>query len=156
MKPLFALGADDVIPEEFETSVEIFSRVLARYLIPHDDIEQLVAEVRSDGYEMFRSLSRKPSTIGDLKLNLPDIEISTFRISKDSPMAGKTLAMIELRKKYGVSVLAIRRGARILANPAADAAIEPGDMLYILGSSRSISEAITVIHEAPSGKENKP
>ncbi|MGD8512677.1 MAG: cation:proton antiporter, partial [Deltaproteobacteria bacterium] len=34
VKPLFELGADDVIPEEFETSVEIFTRVLAKYFIP--------------------------------------------------------------------------------------------------------------------------
>jgi len=156
MKPLFELGADDVIPEEFETSVEIFSRVLARYLIPHEEIEHLVTEIRSDGYEMLRSLSRTPSTISDLKLNLPDVEISTFRISGNSPMAGKTLALIELRKKYGVSVLAIRRDERILANPAADAMIEPGDILYVLGSSKSISEAITVIREASSEQENRP
>lgn len=58
MKPLHELGADEVIPEEFETSVEIFSRVLAKYLVPRDEIERVVAEVRSDGYEMFRNLSK--------------------------------------------------------------------------------------------------
>jgi len=30
LKPLYELGADEVIPEEFETSVEIFTRVLAK------------------------------------------------------------------------------------------------------------------------------
>ena len=53
MKPLYELGANEVIPEEFETSVEIFTRVLAKYLIPKTEIEALVCEIRSDGYEMF-------------------------------------------------------------------------------------------------------
>ena len=60
MKPLHELGANEVIPEEFETSIEIFTRVLAKYLIPRDQIEALVAEIRADGYEMLRSLAQKP------------------------------------------------------------------------------------------------
>src|SRR5665648_23814 len=36
MKPLYDLGADEVVPQEFETSVEIFVRVLKKYLIQKD------------------------------------------------------------------------------------------------------------------------
>lgn len=57
MQALYDLGANEVIPEEFETSVEIFSRVLATYLIPRDEIDKLIIQLRSDGYEMFRNLS---------------------------------------------------------------------------------------------------
>ncbi|NOR09912.1 MAG: potassium transporter KefB, partial [Desulfovibrionaceae bacterium] len=105
MKPLYELGADEVIPEEFETSVEIFTRVLAKYLIPRDEIERFVAEVRSHGYEMFRSLSKASASISDLKLQLHDVDISTFRIAQGSPLIGKTLAQMELRRRYGVSVV---------------------------------------------------
>ena len=37
---LIGLGANAVIPEEFETSVEIFSRVLAEYHVPDHVIRQ--------------------------------------------------------------------------------------------------------------------
>lgn len=57
MESLYRLGADEVIPEEFETSIEIFSRVLNRYLIPKDSIEQLVTKIRQDSYKMFRRFS---------------------------------------------------------------------------------------------------
>ncbi len=124
MKPLYELGANEVIPEEFETSVEIFTRVLAKYLIPRDEIERLVTEVRSDGYEMFRNLSKASASFSDLKLQLPDVDISTFRISQGSPLIGKTFAQIELRRRYGVSVVAIRRDAQILPNPGADTLLQ--------------------------------
>ncbi len=62
MEMLEKLGADEVIPEEYETSVEIFARVLDQYDIPKASIEQLVTKVRSGGYEMFRSLSDGPSS----------------------------------------------------------------------------------------------
>ena len=50
MEALYALGADEVIPEEFETAVEIFTRVLQKYLFSKDHIEKFTAEVRSKGY----------------------------------------------------------------------------------------------------------
>ncbi|MDW7760442.1 MAG: hypothetical protein SCM96_07375 [Acidobacteriota bacterium] len=33
------LGADDVVPEEFETSIEIFTRILDRFHIPQNVID---------------------------------------------------------------------------------------------------------------------
>ncbi len=56
VEPLYRVGANEVIPEEFETSVAIFTRVLTEYLIPHDQIEQFVAEVRANGYKLFRTV----------------------------------------------------------------------------------------------------
>ena len=133
MKPLYELGANEVIPEEFETSVEIFTRVLAKYLIPKDEIEKLVAEVRSDGYEMFRSLSKETLPFSDLNLQLPDVEISTLRVAERSPLVGKSLSEIELRKKYGVTVLAVRRESKILSNPDVDMLFYANDVLFVLG-----------------------
>jgi len=146
VKPLFELGADDVIPEEFETSVEIFTRVLAKYFIPRDQIEKLVTEVRSDGYEMFRNLSKASASFSDLKLELPNVDISAFRISQGSPLIGKTLAQIELRRRCGVSVVAIRRDAQILSNPGADALLQSNDELFVLGPPEKIADVTGLIH----------
>ncbi|MBW2005728.1 MAG: cation:proton antiporter [Deltaproteobacteria bacterium] len=146
LKPLYELGADEVIPEEFETSVEIFTRVLAKYLIPRDEIEKIVAEVRSDGYEMFRSLSKESSSFSDLKLQLPDVEISTLRVAERSPLVGKSLAETELRKKYGVTVLAIRRNSQILSNPNANIPFWANDELFVLGPPDRIAEVAGLTH----------
>jgi CPA2 family monovalent cation:H+ antiporter-2 len=143
MKPLYELGADEVIPEEFETSVEIFTRVLTKYLIPRDEIERLVAEVRVDGYKMFRTLSKVSASLSDLKPELRDVDISTFRILQESPLINKTIGQVELRKRYGVSVVAIGRDMQIVANPGADQVLRLNDVLFVLGSSEKISEAFS-------------
>src|SRR5437867_9852362 len=54
---LLQLGANNVIPEEFETSIEIFSRVLEHYNIPDHLINQQISVVRAEGYGMLRGLS---------------------------------------------------------------------------------------------------
>jgi CPA2 family monovalent cation:H+ antiporter-2 len=110
------IGANEVILEEFETSVEIFTPVLGKYLIPRDEIEKLTTEVRADGYEMLRSLPKESASFSDLRIYLPDFEISAFRVNQESPLVGKTLAQIELRKKLGVTLLAIRRDSQIISD----------------------------------------
>lgn len=144
MNPLYQLGADEVIPEEFETSVEIFTRVLNKYFVPIDEIEKLVAKARADGYQMFRSFPRASPSLADLKLQLGDIDISAFRISPGSPLVGKTLAQVELRGRYGVCAVAIRRNSQILSNPDADTLLQSGDVLFLLGSSLKLSEAMSL------------
>ncbi|MDY7031413.1 MAG: cation:proton antiporter [Thermodesulfobacteriota bacterium] len=155
MKPLYELGADDVIPEEFETSVEIFTRVLMKYLIPRDEIERLITEVRADGYEMFRSLSQRSHSFSDLKQYMHDVDISTIRISEESQLIGKTLAQTELRSRCGVSVVAIQRDSQILSNPGADVIIRLGDVLFVLGSFENISEAFCMLSH-PSERSEGP
>ncbi|HEX3035022.1 MAG TPA: cation:proton antiporter [Thermodesulfobacteriota bacterium] len=140
VEPLHELGADEVIPEEFETSVEIFTRVLTKYLIPRDEIEKFIAEVRSDSYEMFRSPSIPPAYFSDLKLHIPDIEISTFRVNEKSPIVGESLAQIGLRNKYGVTLLAIRRDSHILSNPDGNTQLCADDVIVVLGAPDKIAE----------------
>ncbi len=58
VEPLYRLGANMVIPEEYETSVEIFTRVLAEYEIPAEEIDRFADQIREAGYRMFRRPSR--------------------------------------------------------------------------------------------------
>ena len=141
MQALLELGADDVIPEEFETSVEIFTRVLTKYLVPQDEIEKFTAEIRSHSYAMLRSPSGKGASVTDLKLHIPDIEIQSIGLTDKSPIAGKTLKESQLRSRYGVSVVGISRGQKLIANPHGDERLESGDILYVLGTSDCIASA---------------
>ena len=142
MQPLYELGANEVIPEEFETSVEIFTRVLSKYLIPKDEIEALVAEIRSDGYEMFRSLAKDTTSLSDLHLQLSDVEVSALRVEERSFLQGKSLAEIEMRKKYGVTVLAIQRNSRIISNPDVNLPFRTDDVIFVLGPPDKIAEVV--------------
>ena len=141
MKVLYDLGADEVIPEEFETSVEIFSRVLRKYLIPKPEIEQFIAEVRAAGYDMLRNVAPESITCSDLKICFPDAEIATFRIGGDAPAAGRSVAELALRKRHGVTLLTIRRGEGMIYNPEAETLILAGDILVVFGAPEKLAAA---------------
>jgi CPA2 family monovalent cation:H+ antiporter-2 len=140
MQHLYNLGADQVIPEEFETSIEIFSRVLAKYLIPRNEIERLISEVRADGYEMFRTLQKESTLVSDLKLQLPDVEVITFRVEERAPIVGKSLAQVQLRKRYGITLLALQRGHELMPNPDADTTIKAKDLLVLLSLPANLAQ----------------
>lgn len=145
VKPLYEIGADEVVPEEFETSIEIFTRVLEKYLIPKGNIEGLIAEVRSDGYKMFRNASADVLSTPDLKIQLPDIKISTLSVAENSPLVGKSLAEMRLRQRYGILVLAIRRNSEIISNPDSNMEFLAEDDLFVLGAPDKIAEIDSLV-----------
>lgn len=140
IKPLKALGADDVIPEEFETSVAIFSRILEKYLLPKDEIEQMINDIRSDSYRLLRSYMPEPKSMDNLRFYLPHVEITSFRVDGNSPFVGKTLLETEMRKKYGVTLLALRRGEEVFSNPSAEIRFCADDILLVVGAKSKIEE----------------
>jgi CPA2 family monovalent cation:H+ antiporter-2 len=140
VEPLYHVGANEVIPEEFETSVEIFTRVLMEYLVPHDQIERFIAEVRADGYKMFRTPSKDVLSLPNRDVHLPDFEISVLRVDKKSPFVEKTLEEITLRNTYEVSVVAILRNGQVFPNPHGDMRIEIDDEVYLLGLPEKIAQ----------------
>lgn len=135
---LYELGASEVIPEEYETSVEIFARVLNRYLIPENEIECYIDQVRKEDYEMFRNRSRNAA--GQLSLPLSGVDIATLWVEPWHGVNGKSLAEIDLRKHMGITVLAIYRGQEIISNPGADDIIKSGDKLIIIGEPEQLRQ----------------
>ncbi|KPJ99242.1 MAG: potassium transporter KefB [Desulfobacterales bacterium SG8_35] len=137
--PLRELGADEVIPEEYETAVEIFIRVLQHYLVPQQDIDRFMTEVRADGYQMLRSQPRSLVSICDMSGCLSDSEMKVIQLEDGSSFAGKTIAEIGMRKNYGVTILAIRRQEKMEPNPAADTQLQAGDVLILFGTSENMN-----------------
>ena len=109
-------------------------------------VADAAAEVRSDGYEMFRSLARKTASFGDLEVQVPDIEINALRVGKGAQIVGKSLSQIEMRKRYGVTVLAMRREGEIISNPNVDMPFQVDDVLFAVGSSEKIAGVISLFH----------
>ncbi|MEW6233813.1 MAG: cation:proton antiporter [Candidatus Omnitrophota bacterium] len=150
MKPLIDLGADEVIPEEYETSIEIFTRVLTKYLVSRDRIDRFVHEIRSGGYEMLRQLQPVKISMSDVHFHLSEMEIAVIRLSPSSPLLDRTLAQSEIRKKHGATLVAIRRGGKLYANPSIDMVFQLEDELILLGKPEQISDFNALIeHRFP-------
>ncbi|RLD27805.1 MAG: potassium transporter KefB, partial [Bacteroidetes bacterium] len=137
MDTLIALGADEVIPEEFETSIEIFTRVLHNYLVPIDEMENLIDSIRADNYNLFLPQGRSPKNIASTRI--PDFKISCVRLLADSgSIIGKTIAEANVRKKFGVNILAISRKDKMINTIKPNEKMIQNDLVFITGDQEHI------------------
>lgn len=139
VEPLRALGANDVIPEEFETSVEIFTRALTRYMVPRAEIERFTEEIRSESYDMLRQVNIASEPLAALSRYFTGYDVSGLTVEEGCMLDGLTLEATGLRKTHGLTVVAVRRGGDMLANPDGTLRLEAGDVAYVFGSSADIA-----------------
>ncbi|MDX1752098.1 MAG: monovalent cation:proton antiporter-2 (CPA2) family protein [Salinimicrobium sediminis] len=133
---LLALGADEVIPEEFETSIEIFSRVLTNFLVPIDELENLIDSVRADNYQVFQSHKRLQTFNSS---TIPDFKISCVRVMAETgPVVGKTIEEVDVRKNYGVNVLAVSRKGEMIKTVFPSVKLLRNDLVFVSGDQEHI------------------
>jgi CPA2 family monovalent cation:H+ antiporter-2 len=142
------LGADEAIPDEFGTSVEIFTRVLRQYHVPDDEINAFIDDIRADGYDVLRNQSQPLTKLSELKLNLSNVEIASFRLQESSSLVGKLLSESQLRHEYGMTVLLIRRGSNTIANPPHDMRLVANDILVVVGDKVCFKQAGSIFGNA--------
>ncbi len=145
LEELHQLGADDVVPEEFETSIEIFALVLRTYNMPQDFVMRKAEQVRREGYALLRR-SELPELAHHLRGGtLADVEVETCRIEEHSPAVGQTLLQLALRPKTGASIIALTRGGVTESNPSEKTKLFAGDIVVLLGSRDEIQRAMGFI-----------
>jgi CPA2 family monovalent cation:H+ antiporter-2 len=139
---LLSLGADEVIPEEFETSVEIFSRVLREYGVARSVIQRQVEAVRSEGYQMLRVPSLPHVGMSEIADALDGASTETLIVAADSPAVGKTVGELMLRTKTGATIVAAVRDGSTDINPGPDLRLRAEDVLVLLGRPEQIDLAV--------------
>ncbi|HEX8336070.1 MAG TPA: NAD-binding protein, partial [Pyrinomonadaceae bacterium] len=146
LQDLRRLGADEVIPEEFETSIEIFSRVLREYGLAREVIRRQVEAVRSDVYQMLRAPSLPAVGMSEIADVLAGASTETLVVGAESAGAGRTIGELELRSRTGASVIALVRDGRTEINPGPGLRLESEDVIVLLGTPEQVDLAIEQIN----------
>lgn len=142
---LIRIGADQVIPEEFETSIEIFSRVLHAYHIPGNVIANQIQLIRFGGYKMLRGMSLDHENLGRIASLFAGATVDNILINPESPAAGRTLRELDIRKNSGATVIAIAREGEAITNPGPDFSLQSNDIVVLLGAHRELDEAVKIL-----------
>lgn len=136
---LLSSGASEVVPEEFESTIEIFSRTLNRYLIPKEEIEEFARSVRIGSYERLRNEEIWLPENAPRQESGTRVEVSTFRVPAGSWLAHKSLQELKLRQQYGLNVVAIRRNEQLIAEIQGETTLHPLDELFVFGQPDNVN-----------------
>lgn len=136
-------------------SSNIQSSILATLMIKEQGVPLVVAKARDDQH------GKVLQKIGADRVVFPERDMGVrlahnlmagsvldyIELSPDNSIAevmatdrlvGKTLRQLDLRARYGVNVMAIKRGSKINVSPKADDVISEGDVLVVIGPNESI------------------
>ncbi len=127
---LIELGAKYIVAK---AQSELHGKVLRKI-----GVNQVVYPERDMGQKLARTLIAP--TIIDM-IELSD-DYSIVEVQAPKEMIGKTLLEINLRARYGVSVIALRRsnGGKTIIAPVADDKIEENDIIVALGENSDLSK----------------
>jgi CPA2 family monovalent cation:H+ antiporter-2 len=138
---LYQLGANEVIPEEFETSIEIFARVLEQYHVPRNVIALQVEMIRGTHYGMLRGLRLRGKQLDELNRFLVGITADIYMILERSAAIEKTMEELSLQSRSGATIIAVVREGKYYYSFNGDFRFQAGDMLVLLGSHKALDDA---------------
>ncbi|MBR2925603.1 MAG: TrkA family potassium uptake protein [Clostridia bacterium] len=99
-------------------------------------VDRVVFPERDMGERVARSMIT--SGVVDLMQLGDDFQIVEIRTP--AKWAGNTLVGLNIRRKYGISILAVHRGSGYLVSPSADLQLEADDTLLVLGKEDDIED----------------
>jgi CPA2 family monovalent cation:H+ antiporter-2 len=136
---LQAAGANLVVAEELEGTIDLVSETLRIFGIAEGAIERFTGELRDEGYEMLRMPA---ALVLDPWLTELLERVSTEWLEVPESFQGEvSLAGLEFRARTGASILAVDRGGTTSQNPPPSFAIRAGDRLLVFGGSGEVARA---------------
>jgi CPA2 family monovalent cation:H+ antiporter-2 len=145
IEELLALGADDIIPEEFETSIQIFSRVLRMFHVPNSIILAQGNIIRNKSYGVFREVRFTEEAFEQINQILAQGTIETYFIAAGNEIIGKSIKEINLKAKSGATIINVIRSNKTITTPPSDFIFEVSDQLILFGSHSAIDLGLKIL-----------
>jgi CPA2 family monovalent cation:H+ antiporter-2 len=143
------LGANDVIPSEFEVSIELFVRLLAHLGVPRHLVRVQESLIRLGHYQALRGVGATPELLAEAGRIAMGGIFETAQVMPGSETCGTTLAELALRRRTGAVVLSVVRDGQPLPPPDGTLRLEAGDLVVLYGPHASLDVALRLF-EAPS------
>lgn len=144
---LLSVGANDVVVEEFEASIELFARALESYRIPINLIWQEAETVRTEHYGLLRGTAEPNLRLDAIKhLGIHDA-LELIEIKEGAWVVGKSARTMKLRRQTGVVQLAVVREGRPYYRRDPDFRYEPDDTVVLVGDRESLDRAIELFQK---------
>jgi len=147
---LTRLGANVVIPEEFETSIEILTAVLRHFHVPGNIIHAQARLLREERYSLLRGLKLPGSVMEQLDTILCQGICDTFLLLQHSPAVDRTLRDLGLfGDGGGAQVVALVRGGAATTTLEPSSVLRVGDILVMTGTHAAMEEAFQRLSPIP-------
>ena len=147
VETLRRLGADEVIPEEFETSIELVARVLRLLHVPGNVVATQIRLLRDEAYRRLRDPQSKAAGGRRLAALVAAGTSELFLVLPDAAADGRLLSELDLPAAH-VAVPAVLRDGVPHAPPPEGFRVAAGDTLVLVGAHEDLARVLARL-EAP-------
>lgn len=152
---LHDLGVYEVVQPEFEAGLEIARQALLHLDIPDAEVLRYVDEVRRSLYApIYRGSPEHRLGVQTLMRAQRMLAFNWIPLPEQSPLIGRSLNDAQVRSRTGVTVVAILRHERLIAPPEPAEALQPGDILAVIGSQDALKRFAALTR--PENQEPEP
>lgn len=137
---LLELGANEIISEEFEASLEIFSRALKKYEIPEEEIGFIIDRVKQLRTVMFTKSADSEGQLEDPKAFFSNRHVHALHIEPGSEAEGKTFDSLDLGTRYGIMEAGIRSEGKTTSHFPPDRKLRAGEVLIMFITDETARE----------------
>ncbi len=138
---LYRLGADVVVPEEFETSLELAGAAMAAFGVPGRAVERDKVRIRQERYASLVAGGHAAPSVAPLGTLLTAADLDEVILDEGGPAHGRSLRDLDLRGRTGASVVAVARAGELTGNPPPDFVMRSGDVLWVWGQPEQTEAA---------------
>ena len=127
-------GVAEVVLPEFESALEMLRKALAYLRIPATQIQNEVESLRNRTFAPVLGPSVTANTLARFRHAEATLDLEWIRLTPGSPLCGVTISQGRIRKKTGVSLVAVMREEALFTNPGADLRLESCDFTAVIGT----------------------
>lgn len=143
-------GADEVIPEEFETSIEIVARVLRLLHVPGNVVAAQIRLLRDETYRRLRDPEARVVPGRRLSAIMAAGTTELFLVLPDTAADGVALSDLRLEADH-VAVPAVLRDGQPYAPAPPDLVVASGDTLVLVGAHEDLAHAVARLERPKEG-----
>ena len=141
IEDLMRLGANQVVVEEFEASLELFARALESYAIPTTRIAHELEAVRNEHYGLLRGTAAPDLTLDTLKhLGIHDA-LELVEVEHGAAAVDENARTLDLRQQTGAIQVAVVRDGQPIYRRDQTFRYRPGDTAVLVGDREALDRA---------------
>ena len=138
---LMRLGANQVVVEEFEASLELFARALESYEIPTSRIAHELDAVRNEHYGLLRGTAAPDLALDTLKHLGIHNALELVEVEDGAAAVDETARTLDLRQQTGAVQLAVVRDGQPIYQRDLTFRYRPGDTAVLVGDREALDRA---------------
>ncbi len=146
IRMLHNAGVYEAVQPEFEAALELTRQALLHLNMPSNTVREFTDSVRKELYAPLWESAEDLISFKRLLEFSNSLELNWEKLEPGCVLIGSSIKQLDLRKRSGISVVAVIRGNELFPNPQPEFVLEENDIAGVLGTADQLGNFRQMFH----------